>query len=83
MNYEIIGTIAGILTTTSFIPQVVQTVKTKSTKDISTAMFLMSITGLSFWLVYGLLLHSTSMLISNSITIFLSSIILAYKFKYK
>ena len=69
MNYEIIGTVAGIMTTASFIPQVVQTVKTKSTKDISTAMFLMSITGLSFWLVYGLRLHSVSMLISNSLTI--------------
>jgi len=83
MNYEIIGSVAGFMTTISLVPQVIQVVKTKSTKDISTAMFLMFITGLSCWILYGLHLHSVPMVISNVVTLVLAFIILAYKLKYK
>ncbi len=55
MNTELIGIAAGAFTTLSFVPQVIQVVKTKSTKDISLPMFLMFTIGIFLWLVYGLL----------------------------
>lgn len=82
-NVEWIGIFAGILTTISFVPQVLQVVKTKSTKDISLAMFLIFATGVLCWLIYGLFLKSPAMIISNSIIFTLSCVILGFKFKYK
>jgi len=50
---KIIGFIAAVLTSISFLPQVWKTLKTKSTKDISLSTFLIGFVGTSLWLVYG------------------------------
>jgi len=56
MHYiEVIGLIAAFLTTTAFFPQVIKTVKTKSTGDLSLPMYTLMFTGTLSWLVYGLL----------------------------
>jgi MtN3 and saliva related transmembrane protein len=54
MNSEVIGIIAGALSCTTFLPQVVKTWKSKSTKDVSLAMFLIATAGTTLWLVYGI-----------------------------
>ncbi len=46
-----IGLTAGALTTAAFLPQVVKTWKTRSTKDISLGMFLVLCSGIALWLV--------------------------------
>jgi|GEM_PF-914212 len=48
-----VGLVAGTLTTISFLPQAIKTWKTKSTKDISLAMFLCFCLGVILWLFYG------------------------------
>ncbi len=84
MDYvELVGLVAGVLMTVSFFPQVAQVVKTKSTKDISLAMFLMFSAGIACWLTFGILVNSLAMIISNSIILVLSFVILGFKFKYK
>jgi MtN3 and saliva related transmembrane protein len=83
MNAEIIGFIGGTLTTLSFLPQVITIWKTKSTKDISFWMYSLFLTGLIFWLVYGILIHSWSVIIANGITIILAAIIFFFKIRYK
>jgi len=45
MNSEVIGIIAGALSCTTFLPQVLKTWKSKSTKDVSLAMFLIAAAG--------------------------------------
>jgi len=45
MNSEVIGIIAGALSCTTFLPQVLKTWKSKSTKDVSLAMFLIATAG--------------------------------------
>jgi hypothetical protein len=42
----IVGFIAGVLTTVSFLPQVLKTVRTKSTRDISLGMYLILAIGI-------------------------------------
>jgi len=83
MNAEIIGLIAGTLTTVSFLPQVITIWRTKSTKDISFWMYSLFLTGVIFWLVYGMLIHSWSVIIANLVTIVLVAIIFYFKIKYK
>ena len=84
MNYIIlIGFSAALLTTVSFIPQMVRVIKTKSTEDISLGMFACLSAGILMWLIYGILINSIPMMIANTISFFLNLIILTYKLKYK
>ncbi|NBV06909.1 MAG: glutathione synthetase [Proteobacteria bacterium] len=76
---ELIGYIGAFLTTTSFLPQAIKTIKTRDTSGISLVMYLMFVTGVCFWLAYGFLIHSQILIISNSIVFFLSGIILCVK----
>lgn len=79
---EAIGLMAGVLTTLSFLPQVRQTWRTKSTKDISLPMFLSFCTGVLLWLVYGMMIHSLPVMLANGVTFVLSGAILIMKLKW-
>jgi len=74
-----IGTLAGVLTTIAFIPQVAKTWKTRSARDISLLMFLLFSTGVLLWLIYGILLQAIPIIVANGITLGLSASILAMK----
>ena len=78
-----IGLTAGALTTAAFLPQVVKTWKTRSTKDISLGMFLVLCSGIALWLVYGVLREDLPLLLANGVTIFLAGTILVFKLRYK
>ena len=78
-----IGLVAGLLTTTAFIPQVLKIYRTKSGKDISARMFSLFSAGIVLWLVYGILLHSVPLILSNVVTLVLSLTIIALKFRYR
>lgn len=83
VQIEIIGFIAAILTTVSFVPQVYKIWKTKSAESVSLSMFLLFFIGVALWFVYGLLLGSISMIVANTITGILALMIVYFKFKYK
>lgn len=77
-----IGLIAGLLTTTAFIPQILKIYRTKSGKDVSSRMFFIFSAGVALWLVYGILIGSVPIIVANVVTLILSVIILALKFRY-
>lgn len=79
---EIIGFIAGTLTTIAFLPQVVKTWRTKSAKDLSLPMFLTFTIGVACWLIYGIILNEIPMILANGVTVVLSGSILYYKLRY-
>jgi len=70
-NIEFIGFLAAILTTVAFIPQVYKVWQTKSVSGMSLTMYLIFFTGVSLWLVYGLIINSLPMILGNSITLLL------------
>jgi len=80
-NYEIIGLLAALLTTASFVPQVYKTWKSKSADSLSLTMYLVFFVGIILWLVYGIHLNSLSMIIANSITAILALLLILFKFK--
>lgn len=80
---EIIGYVAGSLTTLAFVPQVIQIYKSKSAKDVSLAMFLLFTLGVVMWLTYGLMTNSFPVVAANSVTLMLSLVILFFKYKYR
>jgi MtN3 and saliva related transmembrane protein len=79
----LIGFAAGTLTTAAFFPQLTKTWKTKSARDMSLGMLVTFCTGVLLWAVYGLLIHSPPMIITNSVTLMLAGAILALKLKYE
>jgi len=80
---EVIGMVAAILSTGSFLPQVYKAWKTKDTKSLSLPMVLMLLTGVSLWVVYGFLITSIPLLISNIITGVCVGLLVYFKLRYK
>lgn len=83
ISSEWFGSIAGILTTVSFLPQVYKTWKTKSTDSLSMPMLLMMTTGICLWGIYGVAINSISMIVSNLITFVSASLLVYFKLRYK
>lgn len=77
----IIGNIAAVLTSISFLPQAIQVIKTKNTKAISLPMYILFTLGIILWLIYGILKEDFPIIMSNIVTISLASIILFHKIK--
>ncbi|MDP2000238.1 MAG: SemiSWEET transporter [Rhodoferax sp.] len=80
---DIIGTLAAILTTASFVPQAWHTFRTRDVRGISLGMYSVFTVGVACWLVYGLLLSAWPIVIANCITLALAATILAMKLRYR
>jgi len=80
---DIIGTLAAILTTASFVPQAWHTFRTRDVRGISLGMYSVFTAGVACWLVYGLLLSAWPIVIANCITLALAAAILAMKLRYR
>ena len=76
---DFIGSIAATCTTLAFIPQAVQSYKTRDLSGISLPMYSMFTLGVAMWLVYGLLKQDWPIIIANTITVALSAMILVLK----
>ena len=78
-----LGLLAALLTTVAFLPQVIKTWKTKKTRDISFIMYVILITGVFLWLVYGFLIKDLPLILANLVTLVLVSFILFLKIKHR
>ena len=79
----IIGLLAAVSTTTSFLPQAIKTIKTKNTLGISKGMYSLFSFGTLLWFIYGIMDNDLPIMIANGITLVFAGIILSYKIKYK
>ena len=77
-----IGLIAALCTTASFLPQVITTLRSKQTKDISLLMYAILTTGIFFWLVYGVLLKDFPLILANVISFSLAVCVLVLKIRH-
>lgn len=82
MNTEILGFVAGSFVAVSLVPQVIKSVKTRSTSDISLGWNLINITGQGLWLAYGIAIKSVSLYVMSSITLAMALIMLSLKLRY-
>jgi len=79
----LLGLIAATLTTASFLPQAIKTIKTRHTKDLSLGMYVLLTTGASLWLIYGILIEDLPIILANGITLIFIITILILIIKYK
>jgi MtN3 and saliva related transmembrane protein len=82
MNVEWFGYAAAVLTTGSFVPQAVMTIRTRNTSGISLAMYVIFTLGVALWLLYGIAVRSGPMILANSVTLALAATILGLKIRY-
>jgi MtN3 and saliva related transmembrane protein len=80
---EILGLIAGTITSITFLPQVIKIWQTKSAKDLSIMMLLLLMLGVVLWLIYGLVVMSAAIIYTNSMVLAMSLIMLYFKLKFK
>jgi len=82
MNIEWFGYTAALLTTCSFVPQAVMTIRSRNTAGISLGMYVIFTIGVSLWFAYGVAIGSWPMIAANAVTFVLAAIILALKLRY-
>lgn len=75
----IVGALATVASTVSFTPQAWKIIKSRRTQDISTRMYVVTVTGFTLWTAYGLLLMQWPLIVTNAICLMLSGFILAMK----
>ena len=78
---ELIGYIAATLTTASFLPQAIMTIRTRDTESLSLSMYGMFAAGVLLWLIYGVYLSNLAIIIANAITLVLAGLILSFKIR--
>ncbi|GGF03453.1 sugar transporter SemiSWEET [Aliidongia dinghuensis] len=79
---ELLGLVAGLLTTASFLPQVVKVLREKNTAGISLGMYAAFTVGVALWLVYGLLLGRPAIIVPNLVTLLLAGLVLVLKLRH-
>ena len=81
-NIDWLGTVAGILTTIAFLPQVLKVWRSRSARDISLGMYAIFATGVACWVVYGWLLWIWPVIIANVVTLILVAVVIAMKLRW-
>jgi MtN3 and saliva related transmembrane protein len=76
---ELIGLLAGVLTTSAFVPQALQTWRTRSARDVNLGLIVLLVVGNSLWFAYGALVGSWGLVAANIVTVPLCALILWVK----
>jgi MtN3 and saliva related transmembrane protein len=79
---NLIGVIAGTLTTIAFVPQVIKTWRTRQAADLSLGMLIVFNAGVALWEVYGWLAGAMPVIAANAVTLVLSMSILVLKVRH-
>ena len=77
----LLGYTAASLTTLSFIPQAIKTLRTRDTSGISLRMYSLFSAGVALWGVYGLLTGDGPLIAANAITLVAAGLILDRKWR--
>ena len=81
-HIEIIGYCAAVLTTVAFLPQAIQSWRTRDLSGISLGMYSLFTAGVGLWLVYGLIIEKWPLILANSLTFALALSILLLKLRH-
>ncbi len=81
-SVEWLGFLGGLLTTGSFIPQIIRVVKLKSAREISLIFNTTMTIGGLVWLSYGVILELPAVIVWNTVGFILNVILLITKLKY-
>jgi len=78
-HLTILGLLAGLITTSGFIPQVIKGYRSGSMEDVSLYMPVVLMVGLALWLVYGIFLDDLPIILWNGVAISLNVVLIVLK----
>jgi MtN3 and saliva related transmembrane protein len=79
---SVIGIMASIFALSSTVPQIIKSLKTKKTEDLSVWLILSLIVGLSLWVIYGIGRNDVVIVGGNILGVSLNLVLLLLKFRY-
>jgi len=79
----VLGLVAAICTTFSFLPQALKTIQTKQIRDLSLGMYIVLTTGVILWFVYGIFIKDLPIILANGVSLIFTATILFLIIKYK
>ncbi len=79
----ILGLIAGTITTISFLPQVIRTLRTRHAADLSAAWLFTFALGTVLWFTYGILRSDVAVAGANGVTFGLVMVLVVIKYATK
>jgi len=79
MNINVLGFIAATFTTLAFVPQTIQSWKSRDLSGISLPMYSLFTVGVLLWIIYAICTDNWPVLFANIITLGTSSSILYLK----
>jgi len=78
----LVGSIASVLVSSSFIPQIIKGYRTKHLNDVSYLLMILISVGMSLWIVYGIEKQDAIIIGANAATIALNMVLLGMKARY-
>ncbi len=83
MDENLLGIIAGALTSVAMLPQLIKVIKQKNADDLSWGMLMVLISGLSLWVWYGFLKNELPIILSNAFAVIVNITLLICCIIYK
>lgn len=83
MDENILGLVAGGITSVAMLPQLIKVLKEKDVEDLSLLMIVFLISGLSLWVWYGFLKDELPIILSNAFAVLLNICLLICYFIYR
>ena len=79
---DLLGYAAATLTSVSFVPQAIKTIRSRDTRAISLWMYVTFAAGVALWWLYGVEIDSWPVKAANAVTFALAATILSLKIRY-
>ena len=79
---DVVGTGAAVCSMTSFAPQIAKIWRERDASSVSLRMYLVTVTGFSLWVAYGVLIRSWPVSVSNVVCLAMSGAVLALKWRF-
>lgn len=79
---NVVGTAAALCSMSSFVPQIRKIWRERDASSVSLRMYVVTVTGFSLWIGYGLLIGSWPVVGSNAVCLALSGAVLALKWRF-
>ena len=79
---NVVGVGAALLSMSSFAPQIVKIWRERDASSVSLRMYLVTVSGFSLWIAYGLLIESWPVAVSNAVCLAMSAAVLALKWRF-
>ncbi|HEX2964594.1 MAG TPA: SemiSWEET transporter [Syntrophorhabdaceae bacterium] len=80
---NLIGYIAALFTTFSLMPQVIRVWRLKEARDVSIYMPVMISIGAVLWIVYGILIAETPIIVANGVSLIIGLITIYTTARYR